>query len=82
MPDLRRRLLDASAHLITDEPAPYLPISANSSGLAPSFALSAAEEAHLEELEDSEEVFESRLYDESVTQRMDDSALDSETSKP
>ncbi len=70
------------AHLITDESAPYLPISARSSGLATSFALSAAEETRLDELEDSEEVFETRLYDESVTQRMDDAALDSDTSKP
>ena len=69
------------AHVITDEAAPYLPISARSSGLATSFALSAAEDAHVEKLEDSEEVFESRMYDDSVTQRMDHGALDSDADK-
>lgn len=60
------------AHTITDEAAPYLPISARTSGLATEYALSAAEDELLEEMEDAEEVYESRLYDDSVLQRMAD----------
>ncbi|ASJ76735.1 MFS transporter [Granulosicoccus antarcticus] len=70
------------AHLITDESAPYLPLSARSSGLATSFALEAAEESHLEELEDSEEVFESRLYDNEVLERMDEGTDNTGTDQP
>ncbi len=60
------------AHDVVHEASPYLPISARTSGLAAEFALSAAEDEQLEELEDAEEVFESRLYDNEVIQRMDD----------
>ncbi|MGQ7846598.1 MFS transporter [Granulosicoccus sp. 3-233] len=66
------------AHDVVHEASPYLPISARTSGLATEFALSAAEEEQLEELEDAEEVFESRLYDDEVIQRMDDGS-DGET---
>lgn len=50
-------------HEIVDESAPYLPISARSSGLATEFALLAAEDEQLEAEEDAEEVFELRLDD-------------------
>ncbi len=66
------------AHDVVHEASPYLPISARTSGLATEFALSAAEDEQLEELEDAEEVFESRLYDNEVIQRMDDGS-DSDT---
>lgn len=58
-------------YTVLEESSPYLPISARSSGLATEFALSAAEDEQLEELEESEEVFESRPYDEKVLQRID-----------
>ena len=48
-------------HTITDEVAPYLPITARTSSLATEFAIEAAEEDLIEELEDAEEIFESRL---------------------
>ncbi|MFK7995140.1 MAG: MFS transporter [Granulosicoccus sp.] len=60
-------------HTIIDEPAPYLPISSNTSGLATGYAIDAAEEQMLDELEESEEWFESRPYDEDVMNRMEDS---------
>lgn len=58
------------AHEAVHEASPYLPISARSSGLATEFALSAAEDEQLEELEEAEEMFESRLYDDEVLERM------------
>lgn len=64
------------AHDVINEASPYLPISARTSGLATEFALSAAEDEQLEELEDAEEVFESRLYDDEVLQRMNDAPDD------
>lgn len=59
------------AYSITDEASPYLPISARTTTYATSFAIEAMEEEQLEELEDSEEVFESRLDDNQVMQRLD-----------
>ncbi len=59
-------------YTVTDEAAPYLPISARTSGLATSFAIDAAEEQQLEELEDAEEVFETRFHDEQILKRTDD----------
>lgn len=67
------------AHEIAHEASPYLPISARTSGLATEFALSAAEDEQLEELEDAEEVFESRLYDDEVIHRMNDGSDSPET---
>ncbi len=60
-------------HTITDEAAPYLPISSRTSGLATGFAIDAAEEELLEELEAEEEVYEERQYDDEVVQRLDES---------
>lgn len=57
---------------ITDDSAPYLPISSRTSGLATSFAIDAAEEELLDEMEDEEEIFESRLYDDTVIERLED----------
>lgn len=60
------------AHKVVDEAAPYLPISARTSTLATGFAIEALEDEQLEELEDAEEVFESREYDDEVIQRFDE----------
>ncbi len=70
------------AHEVVHDASPYLPISARTSGLATEFALSAAEDEQLEELEDAEEVFESRLYDDEVIQRMDDGSSGDTPSTP
>ena len=51
------------AHKVIDESAPYLPISARTSTLAAGFAIDALEEEQLEELEDTEEVFEARTHE-------------------
>lgn len=50
-------------YTIIDESAPYLPISSRTSSLATEFAIEAAEDDLLEELEESEEIFESRYYE-------------------
>ncbi len=47
-------------HVVVDEQAPYLPISARTSGLATGFAIDAAEEQYQDELEEAEESFELR----------------------
>ncbi len=57
---------------VLDEAAPYLPISARTTTYATSFAIEALEEEQLEELEDSEEIFEQRPYDSDVIQRLDE----------
>jgi len=59
-------------HTITDESAPYLPISARTSSLATEYAIEAAEDDLLDELEDAEEIFESRLHEGDDTYRQDD----------
>lgn len=59
-------------HTIIDESAPYLPISARTSSLATEFAIEAAEDDFLEELEDAEEIFESRPHESEVLNRIDD----------
>lgn len=59
-------------HRVVDEAAPYLPISSNTSGLATGYAIEAAEEEMLNELEETEEMFEQRPYDEDVMTRIDD----------
>jgi MFS family permease len=69
------------AHRVNAEPAPYLPISARSSGLATSFALSAAEEAHLEKLEDAEEDFERQIYDDAAARPVDEGASNSDANQ-
>lgn len=48
---------------VLDEAAPYLPISARTTNYAAGFVIEALEEEQLEELEESEEIFESRLGD-------------------
>jgi len=60
------------AHTVVDEAAPYLPISSNTSGLATAYAIDAAEEEMLNELEEAEELFEQRPYDEDILDRLDD----------
>ena len=60
-------------YTVVDEASPFLPISSRTSGMATGYAIDAAEEDHLEELEESEEMYESRLYDDAVPQRLDDS---------
>ena len=60
------------AHTVLDEPAPYLAISSRTSGLAVGYAIEAAENDSLEELEEADEVLEPRPYDAEVIQRMDD----------
>ena len=60
-------------HIVIDEAGPYLPISSNTSRLATGYAFDAAEEDLLDELEESEEMYEPRLYDDAVAQRLDDS---------
>ena len=60
------------AHTVVDESAPYLPISSNTSGLATAYAIDAAEEEMLNELEEAEELFEQRPYDEDILDRLDD----------
>ncbi len=59
-------------HVMNDEPAPYLPISSNTSGLGTSYAIDAAEDELLDELEDIEEVYEERQYDDLVIKRFDE----------
>jgi len=59
-------------HTVVNEVSPYLPISANTSGLATAYAIQAAEEQNLDTLEATEEVFERRPYDEAVIKRLDD----------
>lgn len=59
-------------YIVVDEAAPYLPISSRTSGLATGYAIDAAEEDLLDELEESEEMYESRLDDEAFMQRMGD----------
>lgn len=59
-------------YIVVDEAAPYLPISSRTSGLATGYAIDAAEEDLLDELEESEEMYESRLDDEALMQRMND----------
>jgi len=56
-----------------DDAAPYLPISGRTSSLATGYAIAAAEDELLEELEDEEEIFESRPHDELINNRLDDS---------
>jgi len=57
---------------MSDDAAPYLPISARTTTYATGFAIEALEEEQLEDLEDSEEIFEERIYDDAVIQRLDD----------
>ena len=57
---------------VLDEASPYLPISSRTTTFATGFAIDALEEKQLEELEDSEEVFEGRPYDHEVIQRLDE----------
>ncbi len=57
---------------VLDEASPYLPISSRTTTFATGFAIDALEEQQLEELEDSEEVFEGRPYDHEVIQRLDE----------
>ncbi|NND91817.1 MAG: hypothetical protein HKN42_13230, partial [Granulosicoccus sp.] len=57
------------AHVVVDESGPYLPITSRTSSLATGFALHAAEEEHVEALEDTEEVFEFRSDDADVIRR-------------
>jgi MFS family permease len=57
---------------VGDEASPYLPISARTTTYATGFAIDAMEEEQLEDLEDAEEVFESRPDDHRVIQRMDE----------
>ncbi|MFT5043460.1 MAG: hypothetical protein ACI8UP_000423 [Porticoccaceae bacterium] len=59
-----------------DEASPYLPISSRTTTYATGFAIDAMEEEQLEDLEESEEVFESRPYDHQVIQRMDENNKD------
>ena len=66
------------AHIVLDDAAPYLPISSNTSLLATGFALEAAEEEMLDELEQAEEVFEIRQHDGEVIRRLDESADNAE----
>lgn len=60
------------SHTVLDDAAPYLPISSNTSGLATGFAIDAAEEELLDELEEAEEVFEQRDHDDQVMKRLDE----------
>jgi MFS family permease len=60
------------AYEVGDEASPYLPISARTTTYATEFAIEAMEEEQLEDLEDAEEVFESRPDDHAVIQRMDE----------
>ncbi|MFT5896587.1 MAG: MFS family permease [bacterium] len=57
---------------VVDEATPYLPISANTTIYATGFAIDAMVEEQLEDLEEAEEIFESRPYDRQVIQRMND----------
>ena len=57
---------------VTDEAAPYLPISARTTTYATGFAIEALEEEQLEDLEEAEEAFEERLYDQQDIQRMNE----------
>ncbi|MFT4728384.1 MAG: MFS family permease [Granulosicoccus sp.] len=61
---------------VVDEASPYLPISSRTTTYATGFAIDAMEEEQLEDLEESEEVFESRPYDHQVIQRMDENNKD------
>jgi MFS family permease len=58
--------------VIDDTAAPYLPISARTTSLATGYAIAAAEDDYLDELEESEEVFESRPHDSTIINRLDD----------
>jgi len=60
------------AHIVVDDTAPYLPITSRTSGLATGYAIDAAEDALLDELEEAEEVFESRAHDNSILNRVGD----------
>lgn len=64
-------------HTVSDEVAPYLPISARTTGLATGHAIAAAEDEMLETLEDEEESFERRLDDILILNRLDESGEDS-----
>jgi hypothetical protein len=60
------------AYEVVDEVSPYLPISARTTTYATGFAIDAMEEEQLEDLEDAEEVFETRPDDHNVMQRLDE----------
>ena len=60
------------AHTVLDEAGAYLPITSRTSGLAMGYAIDAAEEDLLDELEEAEEVLETRSYDMEVIKRIDD----------
>ncbi|MFK8080289.1 MAG: MFS transporter [Granulosicoccus sp.] len=59
-------------HTVINDISPYLPITSNTSGLATAYAINAAEEELLDELEENEEMFEQRPYDEDVLYRLGD----------
>lgn len=59
-------------HIVNDEAAPYLPISSRTSGLGTGYAIDAAEDELLDELEAAEEVYEERQYDDAVVKRLDE----------
>lgn len=59
-------------HMITDESAPYLPISSRTTGLATGYAIAAAEEELIDDLEESEEVYETRFHDSQILDRISD----------
>jgi len=65
-------------HPTPDVMAPYLPISSRTSGLATGYAIDAAEEQMLDELEEAEEIFEPRLYDNRVLLRADEVSDDNQ----
>jgi len=66
-------------HVVVDDSAPYLSISYRTTGLGTGYAIDAAEEEYLDELEEAEEAFEYRPDDANVLNRLDD-ALDKDTS--
>jgi len=59
-------------YVVVDDAAPFLPITSRTSGLATGYAIDAAEDELLDELEDAEEMYEPRHYDDALMQRMDD----------
>ncbi|MFK7995862.1 MAG: MFS transporter [Granulosicoccus sp.] len=56
-------------HTVIVGPAPYLPITSNTSGLATAYAIEAAEEKLLAQLEEAEEMFQQESYNEKVSNR-------------
>jgi len=57
---------------VGDEASPYLPINSRTGVVATELAIETADDANLDELEEAEEVFESRPHDSDVINRIDD----------